>query len=219
MSVSDDKNSEYGVFNISFGTHSNAEKPLITNLTFNLIRGTHIIISGSSGCGKSTLLKLLKGFWPPLTGRIELPSDVCFITSDPYFVYNGSVRDQITYPDSGDLIAEREYQQIIHDCELGSILNLYYERCLSGESDWTLNLSSGERQRLAFARILWRKPSFAFLDEATVHMGLDLAERLFIKGFERNITFVVLTHENLGPIFPNHVQIFLDQKLNRIAFL
>jgi ABC-type uncharacterized transport system fused permease/ATPase subunit len=162
---------------------------------------------------------LLRGFWPPLSGRIILPSDICFLTSQPYFVYNGSVRDQIAYPDSGDLISEQEYQRIISDCDLGSVLNLYYEYSVRGESDWTLNLSSGERQRLAFSRLLWRKPSFAFLDEATVHMGSHLAEKLFIKGFERGITFVVLTHENLGPIFPNHVQIFLDQKLNRIAFL
>ena len=214
------KHHKHGVFDLSFGAHSNAIKPLIVNLSFDLVQGTHVIISGSSGCGKTTLLKVIRGFWSPISGQILLPMDICFLPSEPYFVYDGSIRDQITYPEPGDLLSEADYQQIIRDCELEGIMDLYYEnRSRQESSDWTLCLSSGERQRLAFCRLLWRKPSFAFLDEATVHIGMKMTERLFTKGMERGITFVILTHENLGPIFPNHREILLDQKVNHISFL
>lgn len=96
ISTLDTNNPKYGVFDLCFSAHPKSTKPLITNLSFELIQGTHVIISGSSGCGKSTLLKLLRGFWHPISGRIFLPPDICFLSSDPYFVYDGSVRDQIS---------------------------------------------------------------------------------------------------------------------------
>ena len=199
----------YGVYDLCYGVN---DKPLVSKLSFDLNPGRHIIITGPSGSGKSTLLKVLKGLSQQTSGRIVLPSDVCFLPCNPYFLYEGNIRSQITYPDSSDLLSDIEYRQMISDCELEHIVNAFYMNQAATEfSDWTSRLSSGEKQRLAFCRILWRKPTFAFLDESTVHIGVDSAKRLFQLGMDRGITFIILTHENLVDIFPNNIQISLNQ--------
>jgi ABC-type uncharacterized transport system fused permease/ATPase subunit len=127
------------------------------------------------------------------------------------------LKDQLTYPDSTDVLDNKTFLDLVKEAELESLLdkhdqwtqsqplllnqskkglsNLSQNDVRSAQNeDWTSSLSAGEKQRLAFGRILWRRPSFALLDEGTVHMDPALERRLLERALSKGITFIAISH-------------------------
>ena len=109
------------------------------------------------------------------------PSEVFFLPQKPYNVL-GSLRDQIIYPSN---VAEATKNQSLQglDGHLLDILRSVYlgplaSRVGAGNEsdglgkvvDWSKQLSLGEQQRLAFARVLYNRPSVVFLDGMDMHI-------------------------------------------------
>ena len=204
---------------LSYGPSADAKQPIIQNLSFSISQGQHLVIFGKSGCGKSSLLKVLGQIWSPLSGSFHLPSDTYIQPQLPYLLCGGSLKDQLAYPNPGETLDEQTFLDLIKDAELESLLdkhdqwthsqslvlkqkpsknaftNLNQNDIRSAQNeDWTSSLSAGEKQRLAFGRILWRCPSFALLDEGTVHMDPALERRLLERALSRGITLIAISH-------------------------
>jgi len=136
-------------------------EPLLNGLDLQLAAGDSLLIHGASGSGKSTLLRTLAGVWPYARGRIELPSDgVLFVPQRPYLPI-GTLREALLYPERKP-IDDEQLQQVLHDVRLERLGTQ-----LDTVEDWAQTLSGGEQQRIAFARILLRRPHWLFLDEAS----------------------------------------------------
>jgi len=152
------------------------ERVLISDLTFNLGAQGRLLVTGINGVGKSSLLRGLAGLWTRGSGKLELPprEQMMFLPQRPYMSL-GSLREQVTYPDTEECFSDEAVREAIRRVNLGDL-----EERMGGLDvvlDWRNVLSPGEQQRLAFARALLRKPELMILDEAT--SGLDIpGERL-----------------------------------------
>ena len=146
---------------------------LVGGLGLKLVPGDALLVQGASGSGKTTLLRALAGLWPFAEGRVSAPTgrDVLFLPQRPYLPL-GTLRAALAYPDSEvDGLEARTALETVHLAHL--------IQSLDTESDWSQQLSIGEQQRLAFARVLLARPRLVFLDEATSALDEGLEQAMY----------------------------------------
>lgn len=185
----------YRLTDVSFSAPG-SEKNLVVDLSMCLTEETNLLIMGPSGCGKSSLLRVLRGLWKH-TGVIWSDPDIkaSFLPQTPFFT-NGCLREQLVYPDTAveDDTTDRKLVGLLELCDLSGLV----ERCggLGGEdvTNWYSQLSPGEQQRVAWARLLYHNPRLAFLDEATSAVSEDLECAMYKGAKEMGITLVSVGH-------------------------
>ncbi|CAM9272834.1 unnamed protein product, partial [Ectocarpus fasciculatus] len=179
---------------------------LMSGLSFSLDDSERMLIVGESGAGKSSLLRAMAGLWTTGSGKIVRPTkeEMFFLPQRPYCTL-GPLRDQITYPSSrggaeaageeGDAGAievategglkadDDELLDLLEKVDLGRLAVMMgsgdAHAGLGAVRDWSDMLSLGEQQRLAFARLLYNKPTLAILDESTSALDLANEARMF----------------------------------------
>jgi putative ATP-binding cassette transporter len=142
---------------------------LMADVDLTIRQGESVVLSGPSGSGKTTLFRVLAGLWPFGRGRIGVPQGarVLFLPQKPYLPM-GSLKDVLSYPEMPEQHTDQTCREVLALCGLGELA----PRLLQ-QANWSLVLSGGEQQRLAFARALLYRPDWLFLDEAT--SALDAA--------------------------------------------
>lgn len=125
--------------------------------------GERVLVAGESGTGKSTLVRAIAGLWPWGDGSVEFQKDgrVFMLPQKPY-VPAGTLRRAVTYPAPAEDWDERQVGDALDKVGLGHLKERIEE-----DAPWDQTLSGGEKQRLAFARLLLHKPDIIVLDEAT----------------------------------------------------
>lgn len=164
-------------------------------------------IIGESGSGKSTLLRMLNDLQSPTSGTIEyngklisdyppiqLRRDVVMLGQTPP-IFDGTIKDNLLM---GLRLSEKPFP---NDDILQSALKIVsLEKNLEDNAD---SLSGGEKQRLAFARIVLMDPPVYLLDEPTSALDSD-TERRVMKQFttlarEKKKTVIFITHSQQLP--------------------
>lgn len=150
-------------------------------------------VVGNNGCGKSTMIKLIAGLLQPDKSVIDFGTltkqDITITTQRPYMLHD-TVYNNLIYP------LKIRKQKFTKD-----EIMYWIERCgLTGkEQQYAPSLSSGERQKLSFARALIFKPKVVFLDETMANMDPDsvvLFEEI-IAEIQQNepITWIIVSHQ------------------------
>jgi putative ATP-binding cassette transporter len=136
---------------------------LVSGATAEIRLGERVLVKGESGTGKSTLLRAVAGLWPWGTGAIELPAEgkLMFMPQRPYLPI-GTLRAALLYPDTPDSRPDDDLAAALRAVGLDDLPGR-----LDEEEQWDRQLSGGEQQRVAFARLLLHRPDWIFLDEAT----------------------------------------------------
>jgi putative ATP-binding cassette transporter len=196
---------------------------LIRNLNLDLNPNGNLLIVGASGCGKSSLLRVMSGLWSFGSGKIsskfgisEWQTHCLFLPQRPYLIL-GTLRDQLLYPVKEDeneasLLVQTSDAQLIRVLKDVGLENLV-DRVggFNVERDWDDMLSSGEKQRIAFARVLVHKPQLVFLDEATSALDVLNEQRVYSVLSEHKISYVSVGHRESVLRYHDNVLV-LDQQ-------
>ncbi len=180
--------------------------PVLRNVSFKASAGETIALVGPTGSGKTTIINLLSRFYDPIEGRIfidgydikdvtlkSLRKRIGIMLQEP-FIFSGSVADNIRYgkPDASDeeIIAVAKVvncHDFIEEMDDGYNTPLYERGA---------RISIGQRQLIAFARVLLANPDILILDEATASIDTH-TEILLQKAIERVLkgrTSFVIAH-------------------------
>jgi putative ATP-binding cassette transporter len=149
--------------------------PLLNNVDLTVHQGEHIALAGPSGSGKTTLFRVLAGLWPYGRGRLTLPKDarVLFLPQKPYLPI-GTLRDVLSYPETPEHHSDQRFREVLDLCAMSHLMPR-----LDETANWSLVLSGGEQQRLAFARALLYRPDWLFLDEASSALDAATERRMY----------------------------------------
>jgi len=180
-------------------------EPVLKGLDFRIPPGQTIAVVGATGAGKTTIANLLTRLWDPEEGRIMLDGvDVrdrslnnLRRTVQPVqqdvFLFAGSIADNI------DLGIGLPEEQILKAAELSradAFIRNLPEAYNTHISEGAGNLSAGQRQLIAFARIIAHNPRVIILDEATANVDTQ-TESLLQEGLEQlleNRTAIIIAH-------------------------
>ena len=162
--------------------------------------GEIFAILGSNGTGKSTAMMVASGVYKPQSGKIVVNNKIAMLPQNPQllFVTNTVCKELLTMPASPSCM-----QKIIHQCQLSDLLDKH-----------PYDLSGGEQQRVALAKILLLQPKILLLDEPT--QGLDIVYKQALASILRNLanagTAVVLVSHDIEfcASFTDRCALFFD---------
>ncbi|WP_214470363.1 ABC transporter ATP-binding protein/permease [Mesorhizobium sp. dw_380] len=125
--------------------------------------GERVLVSGDSGSGKSTLVRAVSGLWPWGGGSVNFHTDKrLFMLPQRPYIPSGTLRRAIAYPAPADKWTVKQIKAALDKVGLGHLTDR-----IEDEAPWDQTLSGGEKQRVAFARLLLHRPDIVVLDEAT----------------------------------------------------
>lgn len=173
---------------------------LIESLSFIVRSGQHLLVSGPNGVGKSAIPRIVAGLWPVYRGLVSRPRNVgfdgiMFIPQRPYLSV-GTLRDQVTYPDTEMDMREagqtdKRLQEILDEARLGYLPAR--EGGWDARKEWKDVFSGGEKQRMAMARLLYHEPRYVFIDEGTSAVSSDVEGLLYESAKDKGITLITIS--------------------------
>lgn len=149
--------------------------PLMAASSAVIKPGESVLIRGPSGAGKSTLFRAIAGIWPFGAGRVRLPLNRrgLFLPQRPYLPI-GTLREVIAYPMPDGGFSDKDVSDALTTVGLQHL-----NARLNEQQSWSLQLSPGEQQRIAFARAVLQQPAWLFLDEATSSLDEHAEQQLY----------------------------------------
>ena len=155
------------------------DEPILRNLSFRIAPGEHVALVGPTGSGKSTVIRLLCRLYEPQSGRIlldgrdirsipiaDLRQQLGVVLQDT-FLFSGNVADNLRL---NRPISDQRLQDVCSELGLDGLLERLPQGLQTVLRERGGNLSSGERQLLAVARVAIRNPTVLVMDEATAFM-------------------------------------------------
>ena len=201
--ILNDFNHDIKFKNINF--HYLESKPIFDNLNLTIKKNSLVGIVGQTGSGKTTIIKLLLRFYDTISGSVNIGSNeiknikiknlrenIGYVSQD-IFMFDGSIKDNIAYPNIGDndKVVTAAKQSQAHEFII-KLENGY--DTLIGERGQ--KLSEGQKQRIAIARAIYKNPPILIFDEATssVDNETELLLQKALYSISKDRTTIVIAH-------------------------
>lgn len=182
-----------------------ADNPVIRKFNLSIPAGQFVALVGHTGSGKSTIASLLMRFYDPVDGQIAIDGQAlaAFGTSALYeqmaivqqdsYIVNGTVLDNIALGTGLPRQQAIEAAQLAHMQEWVARLPNGYDTPLTEKG---ANLSTGQRQQIALARTLAKRPKILILDEATANVDSHTEHVIqrAILALKGKVTVVMIAH-------------------------
>ena len=192
--------------NLSFKYDIYSSKDILSNINLSIPNGKVTAIVGPSGSGKTTLIKLLLGFYEPLNGNIQIGNanlneynlewwrSQCGTVMQEGYLFSDTIARNIAISDD-----EPGIERIRHAARVANIadyieaLPLTYNTMIGQDGQ---GVSQGQRQRILIARVVYKNPTFVFLDEATNALDANNERAITenLSEFYKGKTVVVVVH-------------------------
>ena len=196
---------EFDLKNVEF-TYSNGTHA-IRDLSMTIRPGETTALVGLSGAGKSTIVNLLDKFYTPDSGSITLDGvpleewdtqvlrDNIGLVLQKNHIFSGTIEENIRY---GKPSATHE--EVVEAAKKAYIYDQIMERPDQFNSQ-ALQMSGGQQQRIAIARMFLKNPPIIFLDEPTASLDAIATEQIknSIDAIKQGRTVIVISH-NIGQI-------------------
>jgi ATP-binding cassette, subfamily B, multidrug efflux pump len=189
--------------NVSFGYK--LDEPVLKTLSFSIAPGEKVALVGPTGAGKSSIIRLLCRLYEPTEGRIlvdgidirdlpqkELRRRLGVILQDS-FLFSGDVQSNIAL---GEDYSVEEIRQAAEKTNIATFIDDLPQGYQTELRQRGGNLSGGQKQLLAFARVAVRDPGLLILDEATSNLDVR-TEALIQEALDQlleNRTAVIIAH-------------------------
>ncbi|MHB1483801.1 MAG: ABC transporter ATP-binding protein [Saccharofermentanales bacterium] len=190
--------------NVTFGYERDV--PVLNDVSFDVVPGETIALVGPTGVGKTTIVNLISRFYEAQSGEVLIDGfDVKNVTIESLrsqlgimmqdtFLFSGTIRDNIRY---GRLDAtDEEIEEAARSVHAHDFIMRFEKGYDTGIQERGSRLSAGQRQLIAFARVLLSDPRILILDEATASIDTH-TEKLIQEGIKRLLagrTSFVIAH-------------------------
>lgn len=183
-----------------------SDRPILNDVSFTIAAGEKVAVVGESGAGKSTLVKLLFRFYDVTDGSIEidgqslanisqksLRKSIGIVPQDTV-LFNDTILENVRYgrPEA----SEKDVQQAIDLAHLRRFVDSLPDGANTQVGERGLKLSGGEKQRVAIARTILKRPPILVFDEATSSLDSQSEKAILdaIKEVSQGHTSLVIAH-------------------------
>ena len=209
--------------NVSFSYDAN--RPILSNISFQVKAGSKVAVVGASGAGKSSLARLLYRFYNISAGSITIDNQaidsvtldslrkaIAIVPQDTV-LFNTSIRENIAY--GRPTASDSEIDKAIEMAHLKDFISTLAQgdKTLVGERG--LKVSGGEKQRIAIARAILKQSPILIFDEATSALDSH-AEQAILKAMRdvtQNHTSIVIAHRLSTIVDADNILVFKKGEL------
>lgn len=183
--------------------------PVLKDVDLDLPAGTHLAVIGTAGAGRTTLAMLLRRFYEPTDGRIQVDGkDIRQYSLRDYrrelalvlpesAIFDGTIRDNLCYGKPG--VTDESMIRVSEAVGLHDFVEELSEGYDTRLGTGGLKLSSGTQQRIGIARALISEPLILIVDEAMASLDPESAEVVnkAIRDAMEGRTYIMIAHRAL----------------------
>jgi ATP-binding cassette subfamily C protein len=189
-------------------TYPDTARPALDDIDLTIGRGEFVGVIGPSGSGKTTLIAMVSGFIEPDRGeyRIDghlvdhgriraLRRTIGYVDQQP-FIFGGTVMENVAFGVEKGAIDRAQVEVALRQAELWAFVAGLAEGMDAPVGEDGRLFSGGQRQRLAIARALYKRPQILILDEATSALDIETERRFTqtVQNLKGQLTIIAIAH-------------------------